>query len=217
MQIAMIAASFSADEADQPAPRHGGLEAQGRRREVPEEADRRHGGQRLRKEFAEAIFKQILGFGEYGFPESHAYSFALLVYDSSWLKCHEPACFLAAMLELAAHGLLQPFAAGAGRAPPRRGGAPGRRDVQRDRHHARSPRARCAAHARGHRPATPAPGRENQPAVRLGFNRVQGLSEAGVGACWPRARKPRSPAPKTWPCAPSSTARTWRRWPRPMR
>ena len=49
-------------------------------------------------EFAQAIFKQMEGFGEYGFPESHAASFALLVYLSCWLKWHEPACFLAAML-----------------------------------------------------------------------------------------------------------------------
>jgi error-prone DNA polymerase len=50
------------------------------------------------EEFASRIFKQIEGFGDYGFPESHAYSFALLAYSSSWLKCHEPECFLAAML-----------------------------------------------------------------------------------------------------------------------
>jgi error-prone DNA polymerase len=49
-------------------------------------------------EFSEAIFKQMEGFGEYGFPESHAASFAILVYISCWLKKHEPACFLAAML-----------------------------------------------------------------------------------------------------------------------
>ena len=49
-------------------------------------------------EFAERIFRQIEGFGEYGFPESHAASFALLVYVSAWLKCHEPAAFLCAML-----------------------------------------------------------------------------------------------------------------------
>ena len=51
-----------------------------------------------RTEFAQAIFQQMLGFGEYGFPESHAHSFALLAYASSWLKCHEPACFVAALL-----------------------------------------------------------------------------------------------------------------------
>jgi error-prone DNA polymerase len=48
--------------------------------------------------YADQLFKQIEGFGEYGFPESHAASFALLVYASCWLKWHEPACFLAAML-----------------------------------------------------------------------------------------------------------------------
>src|SRR5438034_5718682 len=44
------------------------------------------------------MYKQIQGFAEYGFPESHAASFALLAYASSWLKCHEPAAFLAALL-----------------------------------------------------------------------------------------------------------------------
>lgn len=50
------------------------------------------------QEFAENIFKQIRGFGSYGFPESHAASFALLAYASSWLKCHYPAAFTAAIL-----------------------------------------------------------------------------------------------------------------------
>jgi error-prone DNA polymerase len=49
-------------------------------------------------EFAERIYRQILGFGEYGFPESHSVSFALLAYVSAWLKRHEPAAFLAALL-----------------------------------------------------------------------------------------------------------------------
>src|SRR5205085_8212618 len=50
------------------------------------------------RDFAESIFQQILGFGEYGFPESHAASFALLVYVSSWIKCHHPAAFCCALL-----------------------------------------------------------------------------------------------------------------------
>jgi error-prone DNA polymerase len=58
--------------------------------------------------FAEAIFKQMLGFGDYGFPESHAVSFALLAYVSSWLKCHEPACFLVALLNSQPMGFYQP-------------------------------------------------------------------------------------------------------------
>ena len=98
MQIAMIAAGFSPGMADDlrrsmaawkrkggvhrfERPLIGGMEARG-----------------YRTEFAQAIFQQMLGFGEYGFPESHAHSFALLSYASSWLKCHEPACFLAALL-----------------------------------------------------------------------------------------------------------------------
>ena len=50
------------------------------------------------KKFVENCFKQIEGFGEYGFPESHAASFALLVYASAWIKCHYPDVFLAALL-----------------------------------------------------------------------------------------------------------------------
>ena len=98
MQIAMIAANFSAAEAD------------ALRRSMA--AWKRTGGvHKFEKRlidgmvangyalpFAQAIFAQMLGFGEYGFPESHAYSFALLAYSSSWLKCHEPACFLTALL-----------------------------------------------------------------------------------------------------------------------
>ena len=59
-------------------------------------------------EFAERIYKQVCGFGEYGFPESHAYSFALLAYASSWLKCHEPAAFLAALLNSQPMGFYAP-------------------------------------------------------------------------------------------------------------
>ena len=59
-------------------------------------------------EFADALYRQILGFGEYGFPESHAASFALLVYVSSWLKCHHPAAFCAALLNSQPMGFYAP-------------------------------------------------------------------------------------------------------------
>jgi error-prone DNA polymerase len=59
-------------------------------------------------EFAERCFKQIEGFGEYGFPESHAASFALLVYVSAWLKCHYPAAFAAALLNSQPMGFYAP-------------------------------------------------------------------------------------------------------------
>ncbi|MFJ3054360.1 error-prone DNA polymerase [Herbaspirillum sp. NPDC087042] len=60
------------------------------------------------REFAESIFNQIQGFGEYGFPESHAASFALLTYFSSWLKCHEPEAFLCGLLNSQPMGFYSP-------------------------------------------------------------------------------------------------------------
>ena len=108
MQIAMIAADFSADEADR---LRRSMAAWKRRGGVHQFQDRLIDGmlkKGYRREFAENIFKQILGFGEYGFPESHAASFALLAYDSSWLKCHEPECFLAAILNSQPMGFYSP-------------------------------------------------------------------------------------------------------------
>ncbi|MGV6825442.1 MAG: helix-hairpin-helix domain-containing protein, partial [bacterium] len=60
------------------------------------------------EDFAERVFRQIMGFGEYGFPESHAASFALLVYVSAWLKCHEPAAFTAALINSLPMGFYAP-------------------------------------------------------------------------------------------------------------
>ncbi len=98
MQLAIKAAGFTSGEADQlrrsmAAWRKKGLLGSFRARLISGMVSR---GYKL--EFAEQIFRQIEGFGEYGFPESHAASFALLVYVSAWLKCHEPAAFLCAML-----------------------------------------------------------------------------------------------------------------------
>src|SRR3989442_971650 len=59
-------------------------------------------------EFADGLYRQILGFGEYGFPESHAASFAVLVYVSSWLKHHHPAAFCAALLNSQPMGFYAP-------------------------------------------------------------------------------------------------------------
>ena len=60
------------------------------------------------EEFALGIFNQMLGFGEYGFPESHAASFAILTYASCWIKCHEPAVFLCALLNSQPMGFYSP-------------------------------------------------------------------------------------------------------------
>jgi error-prone DNA polymerase len=98
MQVAILAAGFTPGEADQ---LRRAMAAWKRKGGLDKYYDRIVNGMMVRgyeKDFAESIFQQIHGFGEYGFPESHAASFALLVYASSWLKCHEPEAFLAAML-----------------------------------------------------------------------------------------------------------------------
>lgn len=108
MEIAMVAAGFSAGEADQ---LRRSMAAWRRVGSVSRFRDAMIGGMLEKgydQEFAEAVFRQVEGFGEYGFPESHAASFALLVYVSCWLKCHEPAAFLCAMLNSQPLGFYDP-------------------------------------------------------------------------------------------------------------
>jgi error-prone DNA polymerase len=108
MQLAVVAAGFTPGEADQLRrsmaawKRKGGLE--------PFEERLVQGmlARGYRREFAEGLYRQILGFGEYGFPESHSASFALLVYVSAWLKCHHPAVFCAALLNSQPMGFYAP-------------------------------------------------------------------------------------------------------------
>jgi error-prone DNA polymerase len=98
MQLMMLAADFSAGEADK---LRRAMAAWKRKGGLGPFRDRIVEGMvknKYEREYAERIFKQVEGFGEYGFPESHAASFAFLVYISSWIKHHEPAAFLAAML-----------------------------------------------------------------------------------------------------------------------
>lgn len=108
MQLAMVAADFTPGEADQLRramaawKKKGGLE--------PFEEKLKRGMQRngYTPGFADSICRQILGFGDYGFPESHSASFALLVYYSAWLKCHHPAVFLVALLNSQPMGFYSP-------------------------------------------------------------------------------------------------------------
>jgi error-prone DNA polymerase len=108
MQLAVVAAGFTPGESDQLRrsmaawKRKGGLEpferrlVEGMRERGYEEA------------FARQIYQQILGFGDYGFPESHSASFALLVYVSSWIKHYEPAAFTCALLNSQPMGFYSP-------------------------------------------------------------------------------------------------------------
>ena len=108
MQIAMIAADFTGDEADDLRRSMAAWKRKGGVHKFHDRLVHRMVLNGYEEEFAENIFKQIQGFGEYGFPESHAASFALLAYVSSWLKCHEPACFLAALLNSQPMGFYPP-------------------------------------------------------------------------------------------------------------
>ena len=108
MEIAVVAAGFTPGEADHV---RRSMAAWQRRGGLGHFRDKLMNGMLERgytAEFAEQIYQQVLGFGSYGFPESHAASFALLAYVSAWLKCHEPAAFCAALLNAQPMGFYAP-------------------------------------------------------------------------------------------------------------
>ncbi|PIF78364.1 DNA polymerase III alpha subunit [Variovorax sp. 54] len=194
MQIAMIAAGFSADEADQLRRAMAAWKRKGGLGKFHDKLVKGMTANDYKEAFAEAIFKQILGFGDYGFPESHAASFALLVTISSWLKNYEPACFLAALLDSQPMGFYSPSQLV--------------QDARRHGVEVRPVDVTCSEidttlEARApDAPRMPAGtdtryaerlGNDNQPAVRLGLNRVLGLSDAGAE----RLLKARAQAPFT--------------------
>jgi error-prone DNA polymerase len=98
MQLAILAADFTPGEADQLRRAMAAWKRKGGLGPFEEKLTTRMVARGYELAYAQAIFKQIEGFGEYGFPESHAASFALLVYDSAWIKRHHPDAFLAALL-----------------------------------------------------------------------------------------------------------------------
>ena len=98
MRLAVVAAGFTPGEADQLRRAMGAWRRPGLIEEFRLKLINGMLARGLSQQFAEQVFGQIRGFGEYGFPESHAASFALLVYVSAWLKCHHPAAFTAALL-----------------------------------------------------------------------------------------------------------------------
>ena len=108
MELAIVAADYTPGEADELRrsmaawKRHGGLEPH-RQRLTSRMLEKGYTAQ-----FVERIFEQIKGFGSYGFPESHAASFALLTYASCWLKCHEPAAYACALINSWPMGFYSP-------------------------------------------------------------------------------------------------------------
>ena len=177
MQIAMIAARFTPDQADR---LRRSMAAWKRKGGVEKFYEPLVGGMVKNgydQAFSEAIFKQVQGFGEYGFPESHAASFALLVIVSSWLKLHEPACFLAAMLDSQPMGFYSPSQLVQ---DARRHGVEVRPvDVTASDRDCTLESPAVAPPAADPRFATRL-GKPHQPAVRLGLRRIANLSEAGA-------------------------------------
>ncbi|WP_434630128.1 error-prone DNA polymerase [Pseudomonas sp. Z1-29] len=158
MQIAIVAADYTPGEADQLRrsmaawKRHGGLEPH---RERLAEGMKNNG---YTPEFAAQIFEQIKGFGNYGFPESHAASFALLTYASSWLKCHEPAAFACALINSWPMGFYSPD-----------------QILQDARRHHLQIRATDVRASDWESSLEPLEGR--QPAIRMGLRLIKGFRE----------------------------------------
>jgi len=108
MRLAMVAADYSPGEADQLRRDMAAWHRTGRMERHRERLITRMQAKGIAVEFAERVFEQIRGFGEYGFPESHAASFALIAYATAWLKCHYPAEFACSLLNAQPMGFYMP-------------------------------------------------------------------------------------------------------------
>src|SRR5690606_34717500 len=109
MEIAIVAAGFTPAEADALRRSMATFKSKG---EVSHFRDKMVNGMVTKgydEEFAHRVFRQLEGFGSYGFPESHAASFALLVYVSSWIKFHYPYVFVSSFLNIYQIGFYQPI------------------------------------------------------------------------------------------------------------
>ncbi|MDA8485976.1 error-prone DNA polymerase [Pseudomonas resinovorans] len=159
MQLAIVAADYTPGEADELRrnmaawKRHGGLEHHRQR------LTSRMLAKGYERDFIERIFEQIKGFGSYGFPESHAASFALLTYASCWLKCHEPAAYACALINSWPMGFYSPDQV-----------------LQDARRHRIEVRPVDVRHSDWDCSLEPA-GEEGEPAIRLGLRMVRGFRE----------------------------------------
>ncbi len=158
IELAMVAAGFSGGEADQLRRVIGAWRSTSqletfRQRLVDGMLKRGY-----QHRFAEQVFNQIKGFGEYGFPESHSASFALIAYVSAWLKCHHPAAFTCALLNSQPMGFYAPAQL-----------------ILDARRHDVEVRPVDVCHSDWE--STLEPGKQGKLAIRLGLHRVKGLSE----------------------------------------
>jgi error-prone DNA polymerase len=161
MQLAIVAAGFTPGEADQLRRAMAAWKRKGGLGHFEERLTRGMRERGYPEEFAQRIFQQILGFGEYGFPESHAASFALLVYVSAWLKRHEPAAFVAALINSQPMGFYAPSQL-----------------VQDARRH--GVEVRPVDVRSSDWDCTLEPGEGGEPVLRLGLRLAKGLPEAAA-------------------------------------
>ncbi|MEO1553822.1 MAG: error-prone DNA polymerase [Pseudomonadota bacterium] len=158
MQIAIVAAGFTATEADALRRALNGFRRQGAVEDFKERFLAGCLERGYEKEFTENCFKQLEGFSSYGFPESHAASFALLVYVSSWIKCHHPDVFCCGLLNAQPMGFYAPA------------------QIVRDaRQHGVTVLPVCAEHSFWDNVLEPLP--NGGFAVRLGFRQIKGFAE----------------------------------------
>ena len=108
IKMAMVAAGFTGGEADQLRRAMASWKLAGKLAPFEQQLKTGMAARGYDPAYAERLWNQILGFGEYGFPESHAASFALLVYVSAWLKCHHPAAFCCGLLNSLPMGFYSP-------------------------------------------------------------------------------------------------------------
>jgi len=185
MELAVVAAGFTPGEADQLRRAIAAWKSRGESH-ILKLRQRLVGGMIKRGydlDFAERIFNQIKGFGDYGFPESHAASFALLVYASSWLKYHHPAAFAAALLNSQPMGFYAP--AQIVRDAQEHGVEVHPVDVNFSRWDCMLEERRRSTKARGHEEKED----REEPALRLGMRLVKGLSQDHADAISNAARQ----------------------------
>lgn len=161
MKIAIVAAGFTPSEADQLRRAMATFRKTGTIHHFHTKMVEGMVARNYDRDFAERCFRQIEGFGDYGFPESHAASFALLVYVSAWMKCHYPAVFAAALLNSQPMGFYAPA------------------QIIRDaRDHGVEVLPVDVNHSQWD--CTLEPGGDGRLALRLGFRQVKGLKEAAM-------------------------------------
>ncbi|MCG9640985.1 error-prone DNA polymerase [Vibrio sp. Isolate34] len=160
IKLAMVAAGFTGGEADQLRRAMAAWKKNGNvfkfKTKLIEGMQKRG----YETEFAEQIFKQICGFGEYGFPESHSASFAVLAYCSAWLKCYYPECFYASLLNSQPMGFYSPSQL-----------------VQDAQRHNVTILPVCVNASQNDHTVV---SHQNGLAIRLGLRQIKGLSEHGI-------------------------------------